>query len=398
MAAPRNLKNLLARLVEFPTVSADSNLALIDFIAGYLGDLGIAADVEPNAEGTKADLFATIGPMVEGGIVLSGHSDVVPVADQDWDGDPFAMTENAGRYWGRGTTDMKGFIATVLSLVPDFQKLDLKRPFHLAFSYDEELGCLGAPALIERLMDRVPAPEAAIIGEPTEMKVIHAHKGISVFTTTITGKPAHSSDPRAGANAVEAAGECVHFLGRLRAEFKSEGEEKARQGGLAADFDPPYTTLNVGFMAGGSAVNIIAARCRFQWECRGISGTDAFEAKRRLDEFVAAEILPRMLETAPEAAVVTEQDCAAPPLLPEPGSPAEALALMLTGENRAHAVPFATEAGLFQGAGIPAVVCGPGSVRQAHQPNEFIDITELDACAEFLRKLAAWAQAPADIP
>ena len=381
---------MLGRLVGFPTVSADSNRALIEFIADYLSGYGIQADVAITPDGQKADLFATIGPMTEGGIVLSGHSDVVPVTDQDWTSDPFTMAERDGRLFGRGTTDMKGFIAVALALVPEWVERGLKVPFHLAFSYDEEVGCLGAPGLVRRLCERVPRPHAAIIGEPTEHKVVGAHKGISAFTTTVTGKPAHSSDPREGVNANVAAARCVQFLDELQAEFR----EAAAGGGATAfgsEFDPPYSTFNIGLLDGGSAVNIIAAKCKLVWECRAIAGTDAEEARRRLDEFVAANINPPMKAKAPETGVVTELLVSAPPLVADENSPAIALAMQLTGENRPQAVPFATEAGIFQDAGIPAVVCGPGSVRQAHQPDEFIALGELDECAAFLRRLADWA-------
>jgi acetylornithine deacetylase len=382
--------NMLGRLVGFPTVSADSNRNLIDFIAEYLSGHGIKADVEVTADGEKADLFATVGPMVEGGIVLSGHSDVVPVADQDWTSDPFAMVERDGRLIGRGTTDMKGFIAVVLALVPEWTRRGLKVPFHLAFSYDEEIGCLGAPGLVRRLSERVPRPHAAIIGEPTEHKVVGAHKGISAFTTTVTGKPAHSSDPRTGVNANVAAARCIQFLDELQAEFR-EASNGGDGSAFGAEFDPPYSTFNIGLVDGGSAVNIIAAKCKFIWECRAIAGTDADAARRRFDAFVAEKINPEMAARAPGTGVKTELLTSAPPLVADENSAAVALALQLTGENQVRAVPFATEAGIFQGAGIPAIVCGPGSVRQAHQPDEFIELSELDACAAFLRRLADWA-------
>jgi acetylornithine deacetylase len=382
--------DLLGRLVGFPTVSADSNLALIEFIADYLAKFGIHADVAPNDDGTKADLFASLGPDVEGGIVLSGHTDVVPVADQTWTSDPFAMARQDGGVVGRGTTDMKGFIAAVLAHVPAWRELDLKVPFHFAFSYDEEIGCLGAPGLIRRLQDHVPTPYAAIIGEPTEMKVINAHKGIAAFTTTVTGRPGHSSNPPNGVNAVMAAAKCIAFLDELQAEYRAKSE-RGEASVLEQEFDPPYTTVNVGTIDGGSAVNIIAAKCSFVWECRGISGTDAAEIKRRFDAF-AQSLVPAMQAVDPATGIETDVLCNTTGLVAEPGgSPAEALALALTGENRCQTVPYGTEAGLFQRAGIPAVVCGPGSVRQAHQPDEFIAVSELEACNAFLERLAQWA-------
>jgi len=375
----------IRRLVAFDTTSSKSNLELIHFVADVLGGQGIEPHLIPNADGTKAGLLATIGPDAPGGVVLSGHTDVVPVTDQTWTDDPFAVVERDGRLYGRGTADMKSFIAVALALVPEFRARALKVPIHLALSYDEELGCLSAPELIARIVQTLPKPAIAIIGEPSEMRVANAHRGITTFVTTVTGRPGHASAPDAGVNAIACAAECIAYLGRIAGEFA--GDRKPDDGPV-----PEHTTLNVGRIEGGSAVNIIAAHCRFVWECRPAPGVEANEVHSMLESFARAELLPRMRKVAPETAIATERTVAVPALVPETGSPAETLALALTGQNRCGSVPFASEAGMFQGAGIPAVVCGPGSPAQAHQPDEFVTLDQVDACVTFIRRLADWAE------
>jgi acetylornithine deacetylase len=394
MAGPTTPVDFIRRLVAFDTTSSKSNLALIEFVAGVLRGQGIKPHLVPGADGAKASLFATIGPNAPSGVVLSGHTDVVPVTDQAWTDDPFVVVERDGRLYGRGTADMKGFIAVALAMVPEFRARTLRVPIHLAFSYDEEVGCLSAPDLIERIVRVLPKPALAIVGEPSEMKVANAHRGITTFVTTVTGRPGHASAPDAGVNAIACAAECIAHLGRIAGEFA--GDQKF--GKFAADRepgDPPvpeHTTLNVGRIEGGSAVNIIAAHCRFVWECRPAPGVEAADVRSMLETFTETELLPRMRKVAPEAAIATEQTVAVPALVPEVGSPAETLALALTGQNRCGGVPFASEAGMFQGAGIPAVVCGPGSPAQAHQPDEFVALDQVDACAAFMHRLADWAE------
>jgi len=377
--------DILRRLVAFDTTSAKSNLELIDFVTNFLDDHGIKAQTVHSDDGAKANLFASIGPDVEGGVVLSGHTDVVPVTGQQWSSDPFSLIERDGRLHGRGAADMKSFIAVALAMVPEFQARPLAVPIHLAFSYDEEVGCLGAPRLLERLAAVVPKPALAIVGEPSEMKVANSHRGINTFKTAVTGRPGHSSDPGAGVNAIAEAAECIAFLTRLGSEFAAGRE---REGAVA----PDWTTVNVGLIEGGAAVNIIAEHCRFAWECRPEAGTDAEQVLARLRAFVESDVLPRMRAVTPDAAINIEQDVMVPGLAAEPESPAETLALALTGHNHCVNVPFASEAGLFQRAGIPAVVCGPGSAAQAHQPDEFVTVDQVDACFAFMRRLADWAE------
>jgi acetylornithine deacetylase len=382
---PTTPADYVRRLVAFDTVSAKSNLELISFVSDILEGQGIDAYIVPDDDGAKANLFASIGPEAPGGVVLSGHTDVVPVAGQRWTSDPFDVVERDGRLYGRGTADMKSFIAVALAMVPEFQSRGLRVPIHFAFSYDEEVGCLGAPRLLERLAAVVPKPAMAIVGEPSEMRVANAHRGIATFATTVTGRPGHASAPNIGVNAIAQAAECIAFLTRLEAELSGE------RGQANATTVPDWTTLNVGTIEGGSAVNIIAEHCRFRWECRPEAGVDAAEVLARLNGFVEAELLPRMKVVAPAAAIATERVVTVPALAPEPGSPAEAVALALTGHNECGSVPFASEAGLFQRAGIPAVVCGPGSPAQAHQPDEFVSLEQIDACVAFMRRLADWA-------
>ncbi len=376
--------DLIRRLVSFDTVSAHSNLALIHCVRDYLKDLGIESRLTFDADGKKANLLAAIGPSLPGGIVLSGHTDVVPVAGQPWESDPFTVVERNGRLYGRGTADMKSFLAIALALVPEFQAARLRVPIYLALSYDEEVGCLGVGGLLSDLAAALPRPAAAIIGEPTLMKLINRHKGFHSFTTAVTGRDGHSSGTHRGVNAIAYAAEIIGFLSRLAAEF-------AAQGPFDDGFDPPYTTINVGAVRGGTAVNIIARHCSFDWEFRPIPGFDAPSIRRRLDSFIAESILPRMRAVAPEADVVTVQGSASPPLVPEADSPAESLVRLLTGANTAGAVSFGTEASHFQDAGIPAVICGPGSIAQAHQPDEFIALDQVEACVGFMRKLKDWA-------
>jgi acetylornithine deacetylase len=378
---------ILDRLVAFDTTSSRSNRELIDWIRDYLAQYGIAATLSSAGAG-KANLFATIagksGPGERGGAILSGHTDVVPVAGQDWHSDPFSLTERGGRLYGRGTADMKGFIALVLALVPEAVGRDLTMPLHLAFTHDEEVGCLGAPALIRALPEDLARPAMAIIGEPTSMQVANRQKGLSFFRTRITGREGHSSAPDLGVSAIAAAAEIILEIGRLHAK----GREAARPD---SGFDPPHTTMSIGTIGGGTAVNIIARDCTFEWEMRNLPQEDAALLKSRIDRFVDDALLPRMRAVYPQASIETETVVAVPPLVPEPGSPAEELARHLTGANATTAVSFATEAGLFQQAGIPAIVCGPGSIAVAHKPDEYITREELAAGQEFLDRLLDWA-------
>jgi len=387
MTAPRYTpEEMLARLVGFDTTSALSNLALIDFVADYLAAHGIDSRRTYDDDGGKANLLATIGPAVEGGYVLSGHTDVVPVEGQPWDSDPFTLVARDDRLYGRGTCDMKGFIAIALALVPEFRSRDLKRPIHLAFTYDEEVGCYGVKRLLPQLKSELPRPALVIVGEPTEMAVANAHKSVHSFVTTVTGRDAHSSQPQIACSAIQYAAEIVRFIYALAREFRDGADP-------ASPFVPPYTTFNIGTIGGGTAGNIIPRTCRFGWNFRSLPMDDAAAITARVERFVAEEILPRMRAEAPEATVETRAVNVLPALAPEAGSPAETMALSITGANATSVVSFGTEAGHFQAAGLPAVVCGPGSILEAHQPNEFIARDQMAAGLAFQRRLADRAAA-----
>ena len=380
---------LIRALVGFDTVSSKSNLALIDFVRDYLAGHGVESRYIHSEDGTKANLWATIGPNEPGGVVLSGHSDVVPVAGQPWDSDPFEVVEKDGRLYGRGTADMKSFIAIALSLVPEMLAKPLARPIHFALTHDEEVGCLGAPRLIADVLANLPRPGAVIIGEPTQMRVVDAHKGITAFTTTVTGHEAHSSLPHRGVNAVMRAGRLIVYLGDLAAEKAANPEPGSR-------FDPPYSTIHVGTVEGGTALNIVSRNCAFQWEIRAIPGDDPQDTLARLEAYCRDTVIPEMQRVAPDTGIETRPGVVVPPLAPEADSAAEILALDLTGANATAAVSYATEGGQYQRAGIPAIVCGPGNIEQAHQPNEWISLEQIAASQSFTRRLIAKCQAAKD--
>ena len=337
---------MIAKLVGFATVSRDSNLALIEYVSGYLAEQGVESRLVPNADQSKANLFATIGPMVEGGVVLSGHTDVVPVDGQPWDSDPFSLTEKNGRLYGRGTADMKSFYAIALALVPEMLERGLVRPIHLALSYDEEIGCLGAPAMIQRIAAELPAPRAVVVGEPTDMRVVTAHKSITGVQTVVTGHEAHSSQTHRGVSAVMNAARLITFL-----EDMARGN--AARAASQTSFEPPYSTIHVGTVRGGTAANIISRECRFDWDMRCIPEDDPQDFLDRFDRYCRDEILPGMQAVAPEANIVTTLTCSVPALGPEPDGAAEALVRLLTGYNASDAVAYAAEAGQFQQAGFP---------------------------------------------
>ena len=380
-------RQILERLVGFDTVSAKSNLALIDWVADYLDRYGVKSRLTSDASGAKANLFATVGRQDRGGVILSGHTDVVPVEGQEWKSDPFRLTERADRLYGRGAVDMKGFIALCLALVPRALERRLAMPLHLAFSFDEEVGCLGAPALIRELPEGLARPRLAIVGEPTELSVANAQKGCNFLKTRVTGVEAHSSLSEAGVNAIAAAAEIIGEIGR-------EAAEARRRARPDSGFDPPYTSFNIGRIEGGSAFNIIARHCEFLWEFRNLPGEDPAAIEGRIRDFVARDLLPRMRERHAQAGVEIETIVSVPPLAPVEGSPAQDLACRLTGANATTTVAFATEAGHFQRAGIPAIVCGPGSIRQAHQPDEFITLEAFAEGEAFLGRLLDWASRP----
>ena len=375
-------RDILARLVAFPSVSADSNLDLINWIATYLEGFGARVEVLPNEAGTKANLFATLGPEGDGGIVLSGHSDVVPVEDQDWTSDPFELREADGRLYGRGTCDMKGFIACVLAMVPDFAGTPLKRPLHFAFTHDEEVGCLGAADLVEALERRGLTPAMAIIGEPTEMRIIEGHKGCCEYTARFTGLEGHGSTPELGVNAAEYAVRYVSRLLEIREELKTRAPE-------TSGFEPPWTTLNIGRVHGGTAHNVIVGKAEVEWEFRPVQAEDMDFVKSEISSYVDDVLLPQMRAVDPHAGIETEVIGEVAGLEPMEVNAARDLVAELTGANAAGLVSFATEAGLFQSLGTNVVVCGPGSIREAHKPDEFVAFDQLQACLDMLAGLGA---------
>ena len=376
---------LLEELVAFDTVSAKTNLPLVDRVEAYLAEHGIASTRVPNATGDKAALFASIGPEGDGGVVLSGHTDVVPVKGQTWSSDPFALRRDGDRLYGRGACDMKAFDAICLAMLPELSKARLSKPIHLLLSYDEEIGCAGSLDTIARFGKDLPRPALCIVGEPTRMAIVDAHKSISHYETVVRGKEAHSSDPRAGANAVEIASLLVTELYRLQATLEEEGDPS----GL---FDPSFSTVHVGVIEGGNARNILARECSFGWEFRGLPGADPKRAAKHLQGYVDRVALPRLRRYTDAVSIETHSEVEVPGLAADHGSEAEALAKRITGANAVETVSFATEAGQFQKAGIPTIVCGPGSIAQAHQPDEYIEIAQIDAGLAFLRKLgeAMW--------
>lgn len=372
-------REMIERLIAFDTTSRLSNLPLIRFVSEYLAGHDIESIIVFNEDGTKAGLYATIGDEDRGGVVLSGHTDVVPVDGQDWHTDPFEAVEKDGRLYGRGTSDMKSFIAVALAMVPEFKAGRLKEPIHLALSYDEEVGCLGVQPLIAHVIEHLPRPRLVIVGEPTSMRVVNAHKGIHHFCTEVTGHEAHSSATHIGVNAIMYAAEAIAELNRIAEESRRHGDPSAR-------FEPPYTTVHVGTIEGGTALNIVPRSCRFDWEFRALPDEDLDWIPARYRR-VTDGLSEQMKTVAADTGIETRKVNEVPAFAPEDGSPAESLALKLAPANETHTVSFGTEAGHFQRAGIPAIVCGPGNIEQAHKPDEYIELAEIDRCVAFMERL-----------
>nr|CAA6828021.1 MAG: Acetylornithine deacetylase (EC [uncultured Thiotrichaceae bacterium] len=375
-------KSILNDLIAFPTVSSESNLALIQYASDQLTALGADVFFDYDETGKKANLFATLGPEIDGGIVLSGHTDVVPVAGQNWSADPFLMREKDGLLYGRGSCDMKGFIAACLAVAPLYASLDLKRPLHFAFSYDEEIGCLGAERLVEVLKQRNIKPAVAIIGEPTNMRVMEGHKGCYDYTTEFTGLEGHASNPLVGVNAVEYAVRYISRLMELGEDLKTRAPEGSR-------FQPPWTTLQVGRIEGGQAHNIIAGHCTVDWEMRPVQSGDAAYVKDNIREYCDNDLLPAMQAVSEQASIKTTVIAEVVGLEPVAENEAKQIVSELTGahEHECGVVAFGTEAGLFQEMGMTAVVCGPGSIEQAHKPDEYVSLAQLQSCLDMLVKL-----------
>ena len=371
---------ILGELIAFPTISADSNFDMIQHMAGLLEDAGARCEVMSSPCGTKANLLATLGPDRNGGILLSGHSDVVPVADQAWSSDPFQMVANNGRYYGRGTCDMKGFIAATLAMAPYFAERVTDRPVHFAFTYDEEVGCLGARHLAATMAEREWAPGVAIIGEPTEMRIIDGHKGCNEYSTHFNGLAGHGSLPDHGVNAVEYAVRYVNHLLGLKEDLRARAPKNS-------PFDPPWTTVNVGAFIGGVAHNVIAPSAQVDWEMRPVQLGDAEFVKESLRQYCETELLPKMRAVHPEAYITTDVIGEVVGLIPTNENEARRIVAELTGANTSDVVAFGTEAGLFQALGTDVVVCGPGSIEQAHKADEFIAVDQLSQCIGMLERL-----------
>ncbi len=382
MTPPETLspRAILDRLVAFPTVSRDTNLPLIDWVEGYLASHGIASGRVPSPCGEKAHLFAHVGPEVDGGVILSGHSDVVPVDGQDWTTDPWCVTERDGRLYGRGTCDMKGFVAQSIAALVAAKGRPLARPVQLALSYDEEVGCMAVADLVRVMDGNLPHAAAVIVGEPSRMQVVTAHKGGTGYWVKVRGYEVHSSLQPYGVSAIHEGARLIHWANEMNAAAAA-----ATPSALAAQFDPPFSTLHVGMISGGTAHNITAADCDFMLSVRAIPGETGW-AERMLAE--AARIEAGMQAIHPDTGITMTPAFGVPPLRPETDGAAEALARRLTGDNGNHVVSYGTEGGQFQALGnYSTVVCGPGDIAQAHQPDEFLELSEFAACEAFLHRL-----------
>lgn len=371
---------VLERLIGFATVSRDSNLELIGFIRDYLAGLGVESELFLNEEGTKANLFATIGPTDRGGVVLSGHTDVVPVDGQAWSVEPCRLSERDGRLYGRGTADMKGFIASVLAAVPAFLAQPLTTPVHLAFSYDEEVGCLGVRSMLEALEQRLNKPRLCLIGEPTELKPVLGHKGKLAMRCQVHGAACHSAYAPYGVNAIEYAAQLIGKLGEI-------GGELARPEHHDARFDPPFSTVQTGVIKGGRALNIVPEECEFDFEVRALPGFEAKVVAERLQTYAETDLLPRMRAVSDASEIRLTPLSAYPGLATPEDSEAARLVALLSGSEDFGTVAFGTEGGLFDQAGIPTVVCGPGSMDQGHKPDEFVSVVQLQGCDAMLLRL-----------
>ena len=376
--------DLAKTLIGFDTTSRGSNLALIAFARAHLEKHGARCRITHDKSGAKANLFASFGPDGDGGYVLSGHTDVVPVDGQDWSSDPFKPEVRDGKLFGRGACDMKGFVGVALSLVPAIASAKLTRPLHFALSYDEEVGCVGVTGLLDDLKTAGIKPALAIVGEPTLMKIVGAHKGGAKLVTHCRGREHHSSAPEKGANAVMMAGEFVSLLDSVWHDLRADTDPR---------FDPPHSTVQATMISGGTAVNILAREADVTWEYRCLPDRDPQKILEAVARRSEAEILPKYRARAGEAALKTDLHAHYPGLKMDEDSPAVLLARELTGANQTLAVSYGTEAGHFQAYGIPAVICGPGSIDQAHRADEFCEVAQLEACENFLRKVIAKASA-----
>lgn len=373
-------RDLLAQLVRFDTTSRESNLALIDFVRTYLLDHGVACELVYNAHKSKANLLATIGPAEVAGIVLSGHTDVVPVDGQRWTVAPFELTERDGKLFGRGTADMKGYIACVLASVPALVKAPLRMPVHIALSYDEEVGCLGVRSLIERFHGQPVKPLLCVIGEPTALKPVLGHKGKLAVRCEVHGAACHSAYAPSGVNAIEYAARLIGELVRLGETLKSPEHLDER-------FDPPFSTVQTGVISGGKALNIVPQNCTFDFEVRSLPAQDPWQVAHQLRGYAEHNLLPAMQAVSAPCAINFSELSSYPGLATSLESQAAEWVAQFCGSREFGTVAFGTEGGLFDQAGIPTVVCGPGSMEQGHKPDEFISVEQLDACDRMLERV-----------
>jgi len=369
---------LLRTLVGFDTTSRESNLQLIEFVHDYLASFGVASERIYNEDRSKANLFASIGPVQLPGIVLSGHTDVVPVDGQPWTVPAFELTARDGKLFGRGTADMKGYIACVLALVPALVEAPLRMPVHIALSYDEEVGCLGVRSLLKVLEQRPVKPMLCIIGEPTELKPVLGHKGKLAMRCDVHGEACHSAYAPYGVNAIEHAAELIGELGRIGQQLR--GTQDAR-------FDPPFSTVQTGVISGGKALNIVPADCRFDFEIRALPAQDPGEVADALKAYATQQVLPRMQAVSAQSAIHFTELSAYPGLVTDERSQAAELIAAFSGSREFGTVAFGTEGGLFDAVGIPTVVCGPGSMDQGHKPDEFVSVDQLAGCDAMLRRM-----------
>ncbi len=381
-------EEIMRKLVGFDTTSRYSNLEMIEFIEAFLKDYGVASIRIPNETGDKTSLYATIGPEGMSGIGLSAHTDVVPVDGQSWASDPFVLTEKEDRYYGRGTTDMKGFLSCVLALVPELTSRKLHTPVHLLFSYDEEIGCLGVRPMVNELGKTLTKPKMVIVGEPSEMEVVTAHKGIHAFVTEVTGKEAHSSVVDLGVNAVSYASKLIVELDRVGAEL--------RENHIDQRFTPIFSTVHVGKIDGGTALNIVPKKCRFLWEIRSLPGAEVDKLVEDFSVF-SEKLMLEMRRSSYEVGIVTDKVNSVPTFQTAETSEGEeliSLSLRWAGQNKVGAVSYGTEAGFFELGNCPTIICGPGNIEQAHKPDEFVAKDQLDKCMKFLRNIRDYVSYP----
>jgi len=379
-------RDILAALIGFDTTSRHSNLALLDWVQNYLQGFGVDSKLFFNEERTKANLYTCIGPDIPGGVMLSGHTDVVPVDGQDWTVDPFSMSEKEGKLYGRGAADMKGFIASVLAGVPQFVTAALQKPIHIALSYDEELGCLGVPSLVRALAQRENKPALCIVGEPTELKPVVGHKGKLAMRCAVHGAPCHSAYAPQGVNAIEYAAQLIVKLREIGDSLAHASHDNR--------FDPPYSTIQTGVISGGSALNIVPKYCQFDFEMRHLPQDDPQKMVDTIQAFAQEQLVPRMrLVHSGSDIAFTEISCY-PGLWSDSENPAVQLICQLTGYNHVTTVPFGSEGGLFDAIGIATVVCGPGSMEQGHKADEFVTMEQLAACDALLLELMDWMCLP----